>query len=291
MKFARIAAEKAAWPVALQCEVLGVSRSGYYAWCARPSSLHETMDAELLVEIDAAHQAGRKMYGSPRVHEELRARGRRIGRKRVARLMRENGISAKKKRRFRRTTDSNHTDPIARNLLGRNFTVAMPNTRWVTDVTYVWTREGWLYLAAILDLFSRRVVGWATSANNDRRLALNALSHASQTRKPGAGLLYHSERGSVYASTDYGEALARMGAVKSMSRRGDCWDNAVAESFFATIKGEMIDRADYETRAAATSAIGDYIDSFYNVRRRHSAVNYVSPVEFEMMFVREEIAA
>ena len=291
MKFARIEAEKAAWPVAVQCEVLGVSRSGYYAWKGRPEAPRATTDAELLIEIKAAHKVGRGAYGSPRVHRELRANGRRVGKKRVERLMRREGIVARKKRRFRRTTDSNHPHPIAPNILDRTFEVALPNTAWVTDVTYVWTYEGWLYLAAILDLYSRRVVGWAASANNDRALALDALARATSARKPGVGLLHHSDRGSVYASGDYGDALTKIGAVKSMSRKANCWDNAVAESFFATIKGEMIDHEEYETRAGAIAAIDDYIDGFYNTRRRHSAIGYVSPIEFEMMSMRREVAA
>ena len=202
-------------------------------------------------------------------------------------LLRREGIVARKKRRFRRTTDSNHPHPIAPNVLERNFHVELPNTAWVTDVTYIWTHEGWLYLAAILDLFSRRVVGWAASANNDRALAFSALDRAIATRRPEPGLVHHSDRGSVYASIDYGEALSTVGAVKSMSRKGDCWDNAVAESFFATIKGEMIDHEDYATRTAAIDAIADYIDGFYNPRRRHSAIGYLSPIEFELKFMNE----
>ena len=291
MTFARINAEKAQWPIGIQCEVLGVSRSGYYAWRGRPEAPRAKTDAELVVEIKVAHKAGRGAYGSPRVHRELRANGRRVGKKRVERLMRQEGIVARKKRRFRRTTDSNHPDPIAPNILDRNFDVALPNTAWVTDVTYVWTHEGWLYLAAILDLYSRRVVGWAASACNDRALALDALACATSARKPATGLLHHSDRGSVYASGDYGDALTKIGAIKSMSRKANCWDNAVAESFFATIKGEMIDHEEYETRAEAIAAIDDYIDAFYNTRRRHSTIGYVSPIEFEMMFMREEIAA
>ena len=201
--------------------------------------------------------------------------------------MRREGIVALKKRRFRRTTDSNHPHPIAPNLLKRNFATELPNTAWVTDVTYVWTHEGWLYLAAILDLFSRRIVGWAVSANNDRVLAMSALDRATSERMPSAGLIHHSDRGSVYASGDYGHALAKLGAVKSMSRKGDCWDNAVAESFFATIKGEMIDQCDYKTRAEAIGAIADSIDGFYNRCRRHSAIGYVSPIEFELNFMSE----
>lgn len=291
MTFARIDAEKEAWPIEVQCESLGVSRSGYYAWKGRPDPARARADAELAVEIKAAHKTGRGAYGSPRVHRELRANGYRVGKKRVERIMREEGICGRKKRRFRRTTDSKHPDPIAPNILDRNFDVEVPDTAWVTDVTYIWTLEGWLYLAAILDLYSRRVVGWATSANNDRALALEALARATTSRKPAVGLLHHSDRGSVYASSDYGDALVKIGAVKSMSRKGDCWDNAVAESFFATIKGEMIDHEQYDTRADATAAIGDYIEAFYNTRRRHSSIGYVSPVEFELMYMSEKMAA
>jgi transposase InsO family protein len=246
-------------------------------------------DATLVAEIRAAHKTGRESYGSPRVHRELRAKGRRIGKKRVERLMRQEGIAARRKRRFRRTTDSNHPHPIAPNVLARNFHVELPNSAWVTDVTYVWTHEGWLYLAAILDLFSRRVVGWAASANNDRTLAISALDRAVATRAPAPGMIHHSDRGSVYASSGYGDALTKIGAVKSMSRKGDCWDNAVAESFFATIKGEMIDHADYLTRGAAIASIADYIDDFYNPCRRHSALDYVSPIEFELKFMSVKI--
>jgi putative transposase len=289
VKFAFIDVEKALWPVAVQCDVFGVSSSGYYAWKRRPEAPRATEDAELVVEIKAAHKTGRGAYGSPRVHRELRAKGHRIGRKRVERLMRQEGIAGRKKRRFRKTTDSNHPDPIAPNVLQRNFDVEVPDTAWVTDVTYVWTFEGWLYLAVILDLFSRRVVGWSASANNDRALALSALDRAATARAPAPGMVHHSDRGSVYASVDYGDALSKLGAVKSMSRKGDCWDNAVAESFFATIKGEMIDHEDYLTRGAAIAAIADYIDGFYNPCRRHSAIDYVSPIEFELKFMSEKI--
>jgi len=182
-------------------------------------------------------------------------------------------------------------DPIAPNVLHRNFDVALPNVAWVTDVTYVPTHEGWLYLAAILDLCSRRVVGWAASANNDRELALDALARATSTRTPSVGLIHHSDRGSVYASGDYRDALDDLGAVRSMSRKGDCWDNAVAESFFATIKGEMVDHQDFQTRAEATAAIADYIDAFYNVERMHSSIGYVSPIEFELKLQSKREAA
>jgi putative transposase len=282
MKFAFILAEKAVWPVTVMCEVLRVSRSGYYAWQGRPASAREQADVALVVEIKAAHAAGRRQYGSPRVHRALRKSGTHVGKKRVARLMQREGIVAKRRRKFCVTTDSKHEDPIADNVLEREFDVALPNTTWVTDVTYVWTMQGWLYLAAILDLCSRRVVGWATSAHNDRELALEALRRAQASRRPGPGLLHHSDRGSVYASGDYRRELSDFEMVRSMSRKGNCWDNAVAESFFATIKGEMLDQETFQTRAEATAAIADYIDTFYNVLRLHSSIGYVSPIEFEL---------
>jgi transposase InsO family protein len=264
------------------CEVLCVSRSGYYAWQRRPASAHAEQDAELLVEIKAAHEAGRGKYGGPRVHSALRNNGTRVSRKRVARLMKGAGIAGKRRRKFCKTTDSKHADPIAPNVLNREFDIALPNTAWVTDVTYVPTLQGWLYLAVILDLFSRRVVGWATSMHNDRQLALDALERAKATRRPRPGLLHHSDRGSAYASGDYRKALTDNAMIASMSRKGDCWDNAVAESFFATIKGEALDHSTFETRAEATAVIADYIDSFYNVTRLHSSIGYVSPIQFEL---------
>jgi transposase InsO family protein len=282
MRFAFVLAEKAVWPVKVMCEVLEVSRSGYYAWQGRPASARDQEDDELVDAIKAAHTAGRGNYGSPRIHRALRKNGTRVGKKRVARLMRREGIVAKRRKKFRITTDSKHPDPIAPNILNREFDIAQPNAAWVTDVTYVWTHQGWLYLAAILDLCSRRVVGWATSANNDRELALEALGRARTSRRPHPGLLHHSDRGSVYASLDYRTALSNCAMTPSMSRKGDCWDNAVAESFFATIKGEMLDHQTFETRAETTAAIADYVDAFYNVHRLHSSIGYVSPIEFEM---------
>jgi putative transposase len=282
VKFVFIAAEKAVYPVEVLCDVLGVSRSGYYAWSKRPAPARAKTDAKLQAQIAAVHRTSRGTYGSPRVHADLRSKGVRVGKKRVERLMRAEGLQARRKRRFRRTTDSNHTQPIAPNVLARQFTAKAPNRAWVTDVTYIATDEGWLYLAAILDLFSRRVVGWATSATNDRSLALDALEQALRTRRVTAELLHHSDRGSPYASEDYRHMLRRHGIVASMSRTGDCWDNAVAESFFATLKGELVDHERYPTRAAATASIGDYIEGFYNPARRHSYLGYVSPVEFEL---------
>ena len=291
MRFAFIHEEKAVWPVDALCDVLDVSRSGYYAWSDRGPSTRATEDAQLVVDIKAAYKLGRGSYGSPRVLRALRRDGRRVGKKRVERLMRRERIVARRKKKFRITTDSKHPDPIAPNLLNRNFDVALPNKAWVTDVTYVWTLQGWLYLAAILDLCSRRVVGWAASANNDRQLALDALARATDARHPLEGLLHHSDRGSVYASGDYRNTLSSLGMIPSMSRKGDCWDNAVAESFFATIKGEMIDHEVFTTRAEAIAAIGDYIDGFYNVHRMHSSIGYVSPIEFELKLNLEREAA
>ncbi len=291
MRFELIDAEKAHYPLAVLCSALNVSRSGYYAWKGRPASARATADEQLGVEIVAIHRRSRGTYGSPRVHAGLRAKGRRVGKKRVARLMRDKGLAAQRKRRFRRTTDSNHDGPIAPNVLDRNFVQDAPNKVWVTDVTYIFTAEGWLYLAAMLDLFSRRVVGWATSDTNDRFLALDALYQALRARRPQAGLLHHSDRGSPYASEDYREALRERGITASMSRTGDCWDNAVAESFFATLKGELVDHERYATRAAAVASIGDYIERFYNTERRHSHLGYVSPIEFELRSQTAAIAA
>lgn len=282
MKYAFIAVEKAFYPVIVLCDVLDVSRSGFYAFSKRPEPRRKTADAQLGVEIVAIHRRSRGTYGSPRVHAELRAKGFSVSKKRVERLMREGGVEARRKRRFRRTTDSNHSMPIAPNLLNRHFTTNAPNKAWVTDVTYIPTGEGWLYLAAMLDLFSRRVVGYAMSADNDRLLALDALGHALRARRPRRGLLHHSDRGSPYASEDYRKVLRNRGIVASMSRTGDCWDNAVAESFFATLKTELTDAMNYPTRAAAMASITDYLETFYNDARRHSHLDYLSPVEFEL---------
>ncbi len=282
MRFAFIDVERATWPITVMCDVLSVSCSGFYAWMKRPISPRATDDGQLGAEIAASHRGSKGRYGSPRVHRDLRAKGRRVSKKRVERLMREQRLVGRAKRRFRRTTDSNHTSPIAPNVLARNFVTTSPNQAWVTDVTYIATSEGWAYLAAILDLFSRRVVGWAISANNDTALALEALGAALRGRHVAAGLVHHSDRGSPYASDAYRAALATRGIIASMSRAGDCWDNAVAESFFATLRAELVDDERYAGRAAAASSIGEYIDGFYNLCRRHSYLDYVSPIEFEL---------
>jgi putative transposase len=288
MKFAFIAAKEVAFPVIAMCRILDVSCSGYYAWKIRPEPVTKAADVKLALAIAGAHGRSRGIYGSPRVHRDLKARGLRIGKKRVARLMRENGLRGRCKRRFVHTTDSKHALPIAPNVLERCFTVDAPNRTWVGDVTFIATDDGWLYLAVLLDLFSRRVVGWATSANNDRALALAALEQAIRQRRPLPGLVQHTDRGSPYASDDYRAALAQQGIVASMSRTGDCYDNAVAESFFATLKAEHVDHEDFPSREVAHASIGDYIEGFYNSARRHSSIGYVSPLEFEL---RSHVAA
>jgi putative transposase len=291
MKFAFITEEKVAFPVAALCRLLVVSPSGYYAALGRPRSRHACRDEHLAEQVTEAHLASKRRYGSPRIHAEIKAAGERVGRKRVARLMRERKLAARTRRRFRTTTDSKHDFPIAPNVLERDFTTSAPDRAWVTDITFVWTAQGWLYLAVILDLFSRRVVGWATSQNVDRYLALAALDTALARRRPGAGLIHHSDRGSTYASGDYRKALAARSIKCSMSRKGDCWDNSVAESFFSTLKRELEGIDAFESRAGATLSIGDYIDGFYNLQRRHSAIGYTSPVEFELIHSAKRAAA
>lgn len=282
MKFAWIEAEKAQFPIEVTCEVLGVSRGGFYAWRKRAPSARSKKRARLAVEIAAAHKKSGRRYGSPRVHRALRAKGVRVSRKTVESVMREKGIVGRQKRRFRRTTDSNHPSPIAPNIVQRDFEPLAPNKVWAGDVTYIATGEGWAYLAVLLDLFSRRVVGWAISATNDTALALAALERALSGRVVNAGLVHHTDRGSPYASDDYRNALAKHGIVASMSRKGDCWDNAVAESFFATLRAELVDDERYPSRRGAERSIGEYIDSFYNTDRLHSHLDYVSPIEFEL---------
>jgi putative transposase len=276
-------AEKAQYPVQVLCEVLGVSPSGYYAWKRRAPSPRSRRDAQLAVEVAAAHTKSGKRYGSPRVHRTLRKKGVCVGKKRVERLMRERGIVGRQKRRFRRTTDSSHAYPVAPNVLGRDFAPRAPNTAWAGDVTYIATGEGWSYLAVLLDLYSRRVVGWAMSPTNDTNLALAALHRAVASRRDVArGLVHHTDRGSPYASAEYRTALDSYAMVASMSRTGDCWDNAVAESFFATLRAELVDHETYATGDAAARAIGQYIEGFYNAERLHSHLDYVSPIEFEL---------
>jgi putative transposase len=283
MSYAFIRDHVAAFPVSLMCQVLGVSRSGYYEWASRPVSSPALGDQALATEIQAVHAGSRGRYGSPRVHAELRARGRRVGRKRVARLMRGIGLSARRRRRLRRTTDSRHAFPVAPNLLERNFTADAPDRVWMADITYIWTRKGWLYLAVVLDLFTRRVVGWAMADPLGHELALAALDMAIVRCRPEPGLIHHSDRGVQYAAHGYRRRLRAHGILCSMSRKGDGWDNAPVESFFATLKGELVDDADYWTREMARADLFQYLEGFYNRRRLHSGIGYLTP-EQKMQF-------
>lgn len=291
MKFRFIDAEKANFPIDFMCKQFGVSRSGFYAFMKRPVSPRERDENRLSEEVKAVHRESRGTYGGPRVHAALKRRGRATSRKRVARLMREQGLAGRIKKRFRRTTDSNHAFPIAENVLDRNFIASAPNKAWVTDITYVWTREGWLYVSAIVDLYSRMVVGWAMSERIDRQLCLDALSMAVEARRPLPGLVHHSDRGSQYASTDYRKALEEHGMVCSMSRRADCWDNAVAESFWSTLKTEVVEGVDFPTRAAARQAVFEFIAVFYNRQRLHSTIGYRTPTEHELLYTAAKQAA
>jgi transposase InsO family protein len=283
--FRFIAAAAGRRPVALSCRVLGVSRAGYYAWRGRGPSARARADAELTAVIHRLHAQSRGTYGAPRIHADLQGEGRRHGRKRVARLMRQADLrGCPRPRRRPRTTVADPAAGAAPNLVQRAFDPPAPDRVWLADITYVPTGEGWLYLAAVLDAFSRKVVGWAMADHLRTELVLDALTMALATRRPAAGLVHHSDRGCQYTSLAFGRRLAESGLVPSMSRTGDCWDNAVAESFFATLKRELVDRPDrapWPTRAAARAAIFDYIEVFYNRRRRHSTLQYLSPVAYE----------
>jgi transposase InsO family protein len=279
--FPFIELHRGVWPVTVMCETLGVSPQGFYAWRARPTSEQERRRAALLVEIRAVHAEVKERYGSPRIHAELAAKGVECSVNTVAKLMHDNDIRAKTARKFRHTTDSNHALPVADNLLSREFEAQGPNERWLADITYIWTREGWLYLAVVEDLYSRMVVGWALSETMTSRLVVDALEMAVARRLPEEGLLAHSDRGSQYASEHYQRLLAKHGIECSMSGVGQCWDNAPMESFFASLKKELVHHEDYETRAQARSSIVEYIEMFYNPKRRHSSLGYLSPAEYE----------
>jgi putative transposase len=272
--------EKAAFPLRLLCRALSVTPSGYYAWARRPPSARSQRDRHLTVLIRASFTGSRQRYGSPRIHADLREQDERVSRKRVIRLMQADGLRARPRKRFKCTTISDHEQPVAANLLDRQFTADRPNQRWVGDTTeFVIGESGKLYLAAILDLYSRFIVGWALSAVNDRHLAIKALEMALKRRAPEAGLLHHSDQGCTYASEDYQRILDVRGITCSMSRRGDCYDNAVIESFFSTVKSEEGER--FPSFGEAKMALFDYIEVFYNQRRRHSTLGQISPAAFE----------
>ena len=282
MRYEFIEAEKANFPVGILCTVLSVGRSGFYAWSTREESKHAREDRQLGVEVRCVFESNRRQYGSPRVHAELRAQGRSVGRHRIARLMRTQGLQARRRRRFVATTDSRHASPMAENIVARRFKAAAKDQVWVGDVTFIATREGWLYLAVLLDLYSRRVVGWAMGERNDEGLTLGALHMALGERRPPPGqLVHHTDRGTTYASTEYQDVLRRKGIRCSMSRRGNCWDNAVAESFFSSLKTEGVGNVTFPSRDAARRVTFEYIAAFYNSTRRHSYLGYKSPIEFE----------
>jgi putative transposase len=288
VRFAFVDGEKASFKVAWMCRRLRVSRAGYYAWSGRPEPLRAQQDRRLKVLVREAHERSRKTYGSPRVHAELLAKGEHVSRKRVVRLMQEQQLVARARRRYRSTTMSEHEQPVAPNVLKQQFEAGRQNLVWAGDTTelLVGDRGAKLYLAAVLDLYSRYVVGWALSAVNDRHLTIKALDMALRRRCPGAGLVHHSDQGSTYASEDYQQLLEAHGITGSMSRRGNCYDNAPIESWFSTVKSELGER--FESYGRAKEELFDYIEVFYNRQRRHSALDYLSPAEFEQANRRDD---
>lgn len=282
MRFAFIAARTGTYPVRWMCRRLGVSTSGYYAWCSRAPSAHARHDAVLLVLIKGHHRRSHERYGSPRIHRDLRDAGEHVSRKRVARIMRENGILGRLPKRWKRTTITESSADYAPNLVAQSFTADQPNQLWMADITYLRTWAGWMYLAVVIDAFSRRVVGYAVDDHMRAELPIAALDMATRKRRPRAGLVHHSDRGSQYNSEAYKEALDKIGALQSMSSTGNCFDNAAAESFFATLKEELIYRHSWPTKSGVAASVAEYIDDFYNLRRRHSTLGNVSPVEYEL---------
>jgi len=274
------------FPLLAMCAALAVSPSGYRAW-RRGGTPHRTRltDAQLLALLRAIHAELKGAYGSPRMLAELRGRGFAAGKARVERLMRAHGLRGRHKRRYKATTDSKHTLPVADNLLKRDFTPTAPNRVWTADMTYLWTDEGWLYLAVVLDLFNREVVGWSLKPRMTADLVAEALAMATGRRKPAAGLLHHSDRGSQYASRPFQDQLAGYGMICSMSRKGNCWDNAPTESFFNSLKNERVHGTRYATRQVAEADVFDYIEVFYNRTRRHSTLGYKSPIQFMQSWI------
>jgi transposase InsO family protein len=291
LRYAFVAAHKDEFPIVVMCRVLQVSRSGYYAWVERPESARSGENRRLLVLIRIAHKKSGKVYGSPRVYRQLLRDGVRCGEVRVAKLMSANGIRALQKRKFVVTTDSKHEHPVAENVLDRQFDVNEPNKVWGSDITYIPTDEGWLFFSGVLDLGTKSVVGWSMADRMESSLVTDALEMAYRRKLPGIGLLHHSDRGSQYASRDYRDLLCRHGMRISMSRKGDCWDNAVVESFFATLKRELVHHRRYRTRQEARTDIFKYIEVFYNRERLHSSLGYMSPAEYERQWFEQRQAA
>ena len=281
MRFAFIAKNEGLLPINRLCQIMDVSPRGYRAWRTRPISKTQRADMVVLAHIREQFALSLGSYGRPRMAEELRELGLAVGERKVGRLMRENAIVVKRNKKFKATTDSNHSFNIAPNLLDRDFFAAQPNQKWAGDISYVWTREGWLYLAVIIDLHSRRVIGWAVSSRMKRDLAIRALKMAIALRNPPKGCIHHTDRGSQYCSHDYQKLLRQHGFKVSMSGKGNCYDNAVVETFFKTIKAELLWQRSWETRRAAEMAIFEYINGFYNPRRRHSALGWKSPLAIE----------
>jgi putative transposase len=281
MKYRFISAHRETFKVGRMCKLLNVSRSGYYAWRKRPESRRSRENRALEDKIRVLHKASHGIYGSPRVHRDLVDAGVRCSKHRVARIMRNAGIRSRTKKKFKATTNSKHNLPVAPNLLEQNFTVEAPDRTWVGDITYIPTDEGWLYLAILLDLYNREVVGWAASPRMTRQLVIEALQMALGRRDPGHGLVHHTDRGSQYASYDYQDILKEHDIVCSMSRKGNCYDNAVAESFFGRLKSEWVNHQRYLSRSEAIQSLFYYIEIFYNRKRRHSSINYVTPQEYE----------
>jgi putative transposase len=288
--YAFVAAHASSYPVSVLCRVLGLARSGYYAWKRRPASVHAQLDTRLTTLIQTIFRDSRSTYGSPRVHATLHAQGHRCSRKRVARLMRAAALVARTRQRRVRTTDSRHDQPLAPNVLARNFQSCAPNQVWLADITYLPTREGWLYLAVVLDLFARRVVGWSMAPTLERALVLSALQHALDRRHPTSELVHHSDRGSQYASGEYQALLATAQMRSSMSRKRNCWDNAPMESFFASLKAE-VGVAVFDSHAHARRCVFDSIERFYNRQRCHSALAYATPVTYEQRWFEQQAAA
>jgi transposase InsO family protein len=275
---------KKAYPVTLLCKVMQVTRSGFYHWLEQRSSVRQQMNEKLVPLVREIHRESKGTYGTRRMARALRELGVSCGRARARTLMNLAGVTARQRRKFKVTTDSKHSLPVAPNLLERDFTASRPNEVWVSDITYIWTNQGWLYLAVVLDLFSRQVVGWSMGNRITRKLAMNALRMAFWRRRPGAGTIFHSDRGSQYCCKDFQKLLESYGMRSSMSRKGDCWDNAVAESFFGSLKTERVFFEHYKTREEARLDIVDYIEMFYNCKRLHSYLGYVSPRRFEEMW-------
>jgi putative transposase len=286
--FGFIASKKAEHPVALMCRVLGVSRSGFHAWQRRPPSARAVQDAALSEQITEIHKARRRVYGAPRIQGELADQGVRVGAKRVARLMRKAGISGLQEKKWKATTIRVPGVRVADDLLERDFTATAPNQRWVADITYLRTWEGWLYLVAVQDLYSRRIVGWSIADHMRKELVIDALQMALAHRQPARGLTFHSDQGSQFVSLDFGKAARAAGIAQSMGSKGDCFDNAVAESFFATLKKELIHRQSWPTKAELRTEVFDYIEVFYNRQRRHSRLGGLSPVRYEMISLNHD---